>query len=43
MNKKVQRFEDLEVGKKAHQLVLETYKITRVFPVEENFGLVSQH
>lgn len=40
--KKAERFEDLEVWKKAHQLVLETYKITRAFPVEEKFGLVSQ-
>jgi len=42
MNKKIERFEDLEVWKKAHKLVLETYRITRGFPVEEKFGLVSQ-
>jgi len=29
-------------GKKAHQLVLVVYKITRTFPSEEKFGLVPQ-
>lgn len=42
MNKKIERFEDLEVWKKAHKLVLDTYRITKGFPVEEKFGLVSQ-
>ena len=36
------RFEDLEVWRKAHALVLAIYKATAVFPVEERFGLVSQ-
>lgn len=40
--KKAERFEDLEVWKKAHKLVLDTYRITRDFPAEERFGLVSQ-
>lgn len=39
---KAERFEDLEVWKKAHRLVLEIYSITRDFPGEERFGLVSQ-
>ena len=42
MNKRAERFEDLEVWKKAHKLVLDTYRITRDFPAEERFGLVSQ-
>jgi four helix bundle protein len=42
MKAKAERFEDLEVWKKAHKLVLEIYRITRDFPVEERFGLVSQ-
>ena len=42
MKKKIERFEDLEVWKKAHRLVLETYRITKDFPNEEKFGLVSQ-
>ncbi|MCJ7458569.1 MAG: four helix bundle protein [candidate division Zixibacteria bacterium] len=44
MNKqgKAERFEDLEVWKKAHKLVLGIYKLTRDFPKEEKFGLVSQ-
>ena len=43
MNKqgKAERFEDLEVWKKAHKLVLGIYKLTRDFPKEEKFGLVS--
>ena len=39
---KAEKFEDLEVWKKAHQLVLHVYKITKDFPPEEKFGLVSQ-
>lgn len=42
MDKKIQRFEDLGVWQKAHKVVLETYKITKDFPGEEKFGLVSQ-
>ena len=42
MNKRAVRFEDLEVWKKAHGLVLKTYRITKTFPSEEKFGLVSQ-
>ena len=35
-------FEDLEVWKKAHQLVLNVYRLTKSFPREEVFGLTSQ-
>lgn len=35
-------FQDLVVWQKAHQLVLEVYKNTTVFPKEETFGLTSQ-
>ena len=35
-------FEDLDVWKKAHQLVLEIYKTTKTFPKEELFVLTSQ-
>ncbi|MCD6422533.1 MAG: four helix bundle protein [Elusimicrobia bacterium] len=35
-------FKELKVWQKAHQLVLEIYKITRSFPKEERFGLVIQ-
>ncbi|MBI3952178.1 MAG: four helix bundle protein [Acidobacteria bacterium] len=37
-----QSFQDLRVWQKAHQLVLEVYKVTRLFPADERFGLVSQ-
>ena len=39
---KAERFEQLEVWEKAHELVLKIYKITKDFPSEEKFGLVSQ-
>jgi len=39
---KAERLEQLEVWKKAHELVLKIYKITKDFPSEEKFGLVSQ-
>ena len=42
MKKKIQSFEDLEVWRKAHDLVLRTYEITKAFPGDERYGLVSQ-
>jgi four helix bundle protein len=35
-------FEDLIVWQKAHQFVLEVYKLTKDFPKEELYGLTSQ-
>ncbi len=42
MGKKIGKFEHLTVWQKAHALVLKIYKITRNFPRDERFGLVSQ-
>jgi four helix bundle protein len=42
MKTKIERFEDLDVWKKAHKLVLEIYRITKDFPIEERYCLVSQ-
>ena len=39
---KIRNFEDLDVWKISHQLVLEVYHLTRGFPKEELFGLASQ-
>lgn len=39
---KTQTFQDLVVWQKAHKLTLEIYKITKQFPKEEIYGLVSQ-
>lgn len=39
---KITTFDDLDVWKKAHQFVLEIYRVTRKYPDEERFGLVSQ-
>ena len=39
---KAQRFQDLQVWQKAHQLVLGIYRITKTFPDNERYGLVSQ-
>lgn len=38
----IKSFEDLEVWKKAHRMVLEIYKITKDYPSEEKFALISQ-
>src|SRR5208337_3502332 len=38
----IKGFQDLEVWRKAHKLVLEIYKLTNVFPRGEQFGIVSQ-
>ena len=37
-----QRSEDLIVWQKAHALTLRVYKLTKVFPKDELFGLTSQ-
>lgn len=39
---KIQSFQDLRVWKNAHKLTLEIYKVTKDFPEDERFGLVSQ-
>ena len=36
------RYENLEVFKEAHSLVLEIYKVTKEFPKEENYRIVDQ-
>jgi len=38
----VKSFRDLIVWQKAHKLTLDLYKITKEFPAEKKFGLVSQ-
>ena len=38
----MEKFLNLKVWQKAHWLVIEVYKLTKVFPNEEKFGLVSQ-
>ena len=40
--KKIKSFTDLYVWQKAHQLVLEIYKLTDSFPKKEQFVLTSQ-
>lgn len=39
---KTQRIEEMEVFKKAHQVTLSVYQITRKFPSSEKFGLIPQ-
>jgi len=39
---KVAKTEDLTVFKKAHELTLEIYRITKNFPSDEKWGLTSQ-
>jgi len=38
----MQNYKELKVWGKAHSLVLEIYKVTRAFPKEETYGLISQ-
>jgi four helix bundle protein len=40
--KLVRNIKEYEVFKRAHELVLEIYKITKDFPKEELYGLISQ-
>lgn len=40
--KKIKSFTDLNAWKEGHKLVLDVYKITKKFPKEEQFGLISQ-
>jgi len=35
-------FEDLNVWKKSHDMVLNIYRLTRSFPADEKYGLVGQ-
>jgi four helix bundle protein len=39
---KINRFSDLPVWQKAHELTLATYKLNETFPRSEQFGIVSQ-
>jgi len=39
---KVQHFQQLETWREAHKLVLMVYQITKGFPGDERYGLVSQ-
>jgi hypothetical protein len=36
------RFEDVDIWKRAHGFVLETYRLSETFPKQELFGLTSQ-
>ena len=39
---KIESFTDLNAWKEGHKLVLLIYKVTKTFPKEEMFGLISQ-
>jgi len=42
MKEKIECFEDLIVWRRSHELSLLIYKITKIFPSDEKFGLISQ-
>lgn len=43
MNKgKIKNFQDLKVWQDAHTVTLKIYKVTKEFPRDEQFGLISQ-
>lgn len=39
---KIKSFTDLNAWKEGHNLILNIYKITKVFPLDERFGLIDQ-
>jgi len=39
---KINNFTDLNAWKESHKLVLEIYRVTKLFPREEIFGITSQ-
>lgn len=41
-SEKIRHFTDLDAWKINHEVVLEIYKVTKKFPKEETFGIVSQ-
>jgi four helix bundle protein len=38
----VKSFEELEAGKRSHELTLQVYEVTKKFPQDERFGLIAQ-
>ena len=42
MTGKIEKFQDLDAWKEGHKLVIDVYKISKLFPREEVFGLTSQ-
>ncbi|HSW47793.1 MAG TPA: four helix bundle protein [Candidatus Saccharimonadales bacterium] len=36
------KYEKLPIFKEAHQLVLQVYKLTKTYPTDEKFGIISQ-
>ncbi len=42
MDNKIQNFYDLDAWRKAHELTIEIYGITKKFPRDELYGIVSQ-
>ena len=42
IDEKIKSFSDLKAWQKSHELVLIIYKLTKNFPREEQYGLISQ-
>jgi|SRR3989344_7775499 len=40
--RKIEKFQDLSAWQEGHKLVIEIYKVSKLFPKEEIFGLTSQ-
>ncbi len=40
--REIKTFEDLDTWQISHKLVLEIYKVTKIFPKDELYGIVSQ-
>lgn len=41
-NQKIKEFTDLKVWQEGHKLVIDTYKMTKLFPKEETYSLIDQ-
>lgn len=41
-NKNIKEFYDLDIWRRAHSLVIDLYAISKKFPEDEKYGLVSQ-
>jgi four helix bundle protein len=42
INEKIEKFTDLKTWQESHKAVIEIYKLTKKFPKDELFGLISQ-
>jgi four helix bundle protein len=42
MKQQIKKFEDLRIWQESHDLTINIYKITKIFPKDELYGIISQ-